>query len=125
MVRTTMFGFALNATVFVNDVAETDRQFFQKRFTNRMLFDQITKSERRHYHSDTRKLPIQSEMYSINLLIFMNKNQQTDIGKALLKYSTKLTLWRLSYREDLEIAREKRTSYDTAILCSANIPSDH
>ena len=48
-------------------------------------YNQIISIMRRHYNSETRKLQLQSEMYSLELAAFMRKNQITDHTRCLEK----------------------------------------
>ena len=70
---------------FVNALEDPARQLFLTNCSSNMPFEQIVSIMKRHYSSETRKLQIQSEMESLDLEFFMNKNQITDNSIGLSK----------------------------------------
>ena len=68
---------ATDVAVFIKALADPDHEIFLTHRLSRMNYSQIVAIMRRHYNSDTRKLHLQSEMYSIKLASFMDKNHIT------------------------------------------------
>lgn len=68
----------LMSLFFVNALADPARQFFLSNCSPTMPINVIATHMRRHYNSETRKLQIQSKMDSLDLGIFMQKNEITD-----------------------------------------------
>ena len=68
---------------FVNALADPAREHFLTHCSPTMPFEQIATHMRRHFNSETRKLQLQSEMDSLDIASFMNKNKITDQGEGL------------------------------------------
>ena len=70
---------------FVNALGDPARLFLLTNCSSNMPFEQIVSIMKRHYSSEARKLQIQSEMHSLDLVFFMNNNQITDNSLGLSK----------------------------------------
>ena len=70
---------------FINALSDLARQFFLTNCSSEVPFNQIKSIMQRRYSSDTRKVQIQSEMDSLDLRAFMEKNQITDYAYGLSK----------------------------------------
>ena len=67
---------------FVNALADPARQYFLTHCSSNMPFQEIVTIMRRQYSSETRKLQIQYEMYSLDLTVCMHNN---DIKNARIE----------------------------------------
>ena len=67
----------------INALADPVRQHFLTHCSSTMPFEQIVTIMRRHYNSGNRKLQLQSEIDSLELLFCVRKHQTDDASKGL------------------------------------------
>ena len=74
---------AQKSLFFINALEDPAREFFLRQCSSKMPFDEIATRMHRHYNSDSRKLTLQSEMDELELSLFMQKHQITDVSLGL------------------------------------------